>query len=106
MVHVMMDKLPNRCPTRVGQVVLTHSDEPKVRSMLAAFDVLELLMAARNVGMVRPSQLAAAIKRHLDAYVLYELPTPQPYQHMQRALLVVSSSIMSAIHSMSAATTW
>lgn len=103
---MLMYMLPNRCPACVGQVVLTRSDEPKVRSMMAAFDVLELLMAARNVGIVRPSQLAAAIKQHLDACVLYELPTPQPYQFMQRALLVVNSSSMSAIHSLSAATTW
>ena len=35
--------------------------------MLAVFDVLEMLSAARTVGTVRPSDLASAIKRHLDA---------------------------------------
>ena len=60
--------------TRVRQVVHTRADRPSVRSMLACFDVMEMLSAARNVGTVRPSELAAAIRRHLDAFVLHERP--------------------------------
>ena len=53
--------------TLVRQVVSARSDNARVRSMLAVFDVLEMLSAARTMGTVRPSDLASAIKRHLDA---------------------------------------
>ena len=51
------------------EVVIHRSGCAKVQSMIAVLEVLELLPATRSEGTVQPSDLARAIKKHLDSDV-------------------------------------